>query len=59
MQWLASISVKRPVFASVLILALTVVGAFAFTRLGLDQFPKVDFPTIVVTTRMPGAAPRS
>ena len=57
MQWLASISVKRPVFATVLILALTVVGAFAFTRLGLDQFPKVDFPTIVVTTRMPGAAP--
>jgi HAE1 family hydrophobic/amphiphilic exporter-1 len=57
MQWLASISVRRPVFASVLILALTVVGAFAFTRLGLDRFPKVDFPTVVVTTRLPGAAP--
>jgi HAE1 family hydrophobic/amphiphilic exporter-1 len=57
MQWLASISVKRPVFASVLILSLTVVGAFAFTRLGLDRFPKVDFPTVVVTTRLPGAAP--
>jgi HAE1 family hydrophobic/amphiphilic exporter-1 len=57
MQWLASISVKRPVFATVLILALTVVGAFAFLRLGLDQFPKVDFPTIVVTTTLPGAAP--
>ena len=57
MQWLASISVKRPVFASVLILTLTVIGAFAFTRLGLDRFPKVDFPTIVVTTRLPGAAP--
>jgi HAE1 family hydrophobic/amphiphilic exporter-1 len=57
MQWLASISVKRPVFASVLILSLTVVGAFAFTRLGVDRFPKVDFPTVVVTTRLPGAAP--
>jgi hydrophobic/amphiphilic exporter-1 (mainly G- bacteria), HAE1 family len=57
MQWLASISVKRPVFATVLILALSVVGLFAFTRLGVDQFPKVDFPTIVVTTTMPGAAP--
>lgn len=57
MQWLASLSVKRPVFASVLILALTVIGAFAFFRLGLDRFPKVDFPTIVVTTRLPGAAP--
>ena len=57
MQWLAGISVKRPVFASVLILSLTVIGAFAFGRLGLDRFPKVDFPTIVVTTRLPGAAP--
>src|SRR6187431_3489846 len=57
MQWLAAISVKRPVFASVLILALTVIGAFAFSRLGLDRFPKVDFPTVVVTTRLPGAAP--
>jgi multidrug efflux pump subunit AcrB len=57
MQWLASISVKRPVFASVLILSLTVIGAFAYFKLGLDRFPKVDFPTIVVTTRLPGAAP--
>ena len=57
MQWLAAISVKRPVFATVLILSLTVVGAFSFTRLGLDRFPKVDFPTVVVTTRLPGAAP--
>ena len=57
MQWLAAISVKRPVFASVIIIALTVVGAFSFLRLGLDRFPKVDFPTVVVTTRLPGAAP--
>ena len=57
MQWLAAISVKRPVFASVLILSLTVVGAVAFTQLGVDRFPKVDFPTVVVTTRLPGAAP--
>src|SRR3982751_1834123 len=57
MQWLAAISVKRPVFASVLILALTVIGAFSFSRLGLDRFPKVDFPTVVSTTRLPGAAP--
>ena len=57
MQWLAAISVKRPVFASVLILSLTVIGAFAFTRLGLDRFPKVDFPTITITTTLTGAAP--
>jgi HAE1 family hydrophobic/amphiphilic exporter-1 len=57
MQWLASISVKRPVFATVIILSLTVIGAVSFGRLGLDRFPKVDFPTVVVTTRLPGAAP--
>src|SRR3982751_1506980 len=57
MQWLAAISVKRPVFASVLIIALTVIGAFSFSRLGLDRFPKVDFPTVIVMTRLPGAAP--
>src|SRR5579864_330605 len=57
MQWLAEICVKRPVFATVLILSLTVVGAFSFSRLGVDRFPKVDFPTVLVTTVQTGAAP--
>ena len=57
MQWLAELCVKRPVFASVLILSLTVIGIFSFTRLGVDRFPKVDFPTVTVTTVQPGAAP--
>ena len=57
MQWLAALCVRRPVFASVLILSLSVIGVFSFTQLGVDQFPAVDFPTVVVTTRLPGAAP--
>ncbi|HEY5617289.1 MAG TPA: efflux RND transporter permease subunit [Vicinamibacterales bacterium] len=57
MQWLAALCVRRPVFASVLILSLSVVGVFSFTQLGIDQFPNVDIPTILVTTRLPGAAP--
>ena len=57
MQWLAALCIKRPVFASVLILTLTVVGAFSFMQLGVDQFPKVDFPMIVISTVQPGAAP--
>src|SRR3954462_2451127 len=57
MQWLAALCVKRPVFATVLILSLTVIGVFSFTRLGVDRFPKIDFPTITVTTVQPGAAP--
>src|SRR4051794_30848110 len=57
MQWLAALCVKRPVFATVLILSLSVIGVFSFTRLGVDRFPKIDFPTITVTTVQPGAAP--
>ena len=57
MQWLAEICVKRPVFATMLVLSLVVVGAFSFFSLGLDLFPKVDFPTITVTTINPGASP--
>src|SRR3989441_5750690 len=57
MQWLAALCVKRPVFATVLILSLTVIGVFSFTRLGVDRFPKVDIPTVVITTVQPGAAP--
>ena len=57
MQWLAAISVKRPVFATVLVLILTVVGFFAYQQLGVDRFPKVDFPVVSVITVLPGAAP--
>src|SRR5204862_7523991 len=57
MQWLAALCVKRPVFAWVLVLSLTVVGLFAFGQLGVDRFPNIDVPTISVTTRLPGAAP--
>ncbi len=57
MNQLAAICVKRPVFATVLILVLVVFGVFGYSKLGLDRFPKVDFPIITVTTRMPGSAP--
>src|ERR1700674_2099521 len=57
MQWLAELSVKRPVFATVLILSLTVIGAFSLIRLGVDRYPKVDIPTVLITTVQPGAAP--
>ncbi|MFN6962353.1 MAG: efflux RND transporter permease subunit [Pyrinomonadaceae bacterium] len=58
MQWLAEICVKRPVFATMLVLSLVVVGAFSFFSLGVDLFPKIDFPTITVTVINPGASPQ-
>jgi HAE1 family hydrophobic/amphiphilic exporter-1 len=58
MQWLAEVCVKRPVFATMLILSLVTVGAFSFFSLGVDLFPKIDFPTITITVINPGASPQ-
>jgi HAE1 family hydrophobic/amphiphilic exporter-1 len=56
MQKLAEICVRRPVFATMLVLSLMVVGVFSFFTLGLDLFPKIDLPTITVATSNPGAS---
>ncbi len=58
MQKLAEICVRRPVFATVIILILTVIGGFSFFTLGVDRFPKIDIPTVSVSTSNPGAAPQ-
>ena len=57
MQWLAEICVHRPVFATVIVLFLTVVGGFSFFTLGVDRFPKIDLPTVSISTSNQGAAP--
>src|SRR4051812_25362059 len=57
MQWLASISVRRPVFATVMILFILVVGMVGYGKLNVDRFPNVDFPVISVITALPGAGP--
>src|SRR5437762_3644047 len=58
MQKLAEICVRRPVFATMIILSLTVVGLFSYKSLGVDLFPKIDLPTITVTVVNPGASPQ-
>jgi HAE1 family hydrophobic/amphiphilic exporter-1 len=58
MQKLAEICVRRPVFATMIILSLTVVGLFSYKSLGVDLFPKIDLPTITVTVINPGASPQ-
>jgi HAE1 family hydrophobic/amphiphilic exporter-1 len=57
MNYLAAICVKRPVFATVLILMLVVFGGSAYFKLGVDRFPKIDFPIVTVITRQTGSAP--
>src|SRR5499426_3593425 len=58
MQKLAEICVRRPVFATMLIMTLMVLGVFSYNRLTVERFPRVEFPTITITTRLPGAAPQ-
>lgn len=56
MHKLAELCVKRPVFATMLIVALMTVGVFSFFTLGVDLFPKIDLPTVSVTVSNPGAS---
>ena len=56
-MWLADVSIRRPVFATMLIASLVVLGLVSFNRLGVDLFPKVEFPYVSVTTALPGASP--
>jgi len=56
-QKLAEICIRRPVFATMIVLSLVVVGAAGFFKLGVDRFPSVDLPTVSVRVGLPGAAP--
>jgi len=49
--------VRRPVLTTMLIATMVVLGLASFVQLGVDIFPKVDLPTITITTRLPGASP--
>ena len=57
MQKLAEICIHRPVFATMIVLSLVVVGAAGFFKLGVDRFPSVDLPTVSVRIGLPGGSP--
>ena len=56
-MWFTRVSLKNPVFATMVMLALVVMGLFSYQRLKVDQFPNIDFPVVVVSTEYPGASP--
>src|SRR5574343_751213 len=56
-MWFTQVSLRNPVFATMVMLAFVVLGAFSYQRLQVDQFPNIDFPVVVVTTTYPGASP--
>jgi HAE1 family hydrophobic/amphiphilic exporter-1 len=58
-MFLSNLSIKRPVFTTMVMAAFVVLGLFAYRRLNVDEFPNVDLPVVTVTTTWPGAGPES
>jgi len=58
-MFLSDLSIKRPIFAAVMMLALVTLGAFSYKRLAVDQFPDVEIPVVTIVTKYPGASPES
>jgi HAE1 family hydrophobic/amphiphilic exporter-1 len=56
-MWLAKTSVNRPVFATMVIMALVVLGVVSYPSIGVDLFPKIDFPIVTIRTTLMGASP--
>lgn len=56
---LSDLSIKRPVFATVLMLALLTLGIFSYRQLPLEMFPNVEFPLVSIVTTFPGASPET
>ncbi len=56
-MWFTRVSLHNPVFATMMMCAIVVLGLFSYQRLQVDQFPNIDFPVVVVTTEYPGASP--
>jgi HAE1 family hydrophobic/amphiphilic exporter-1 len=54
---LADVSIRRPVFATMMIMSLIVLGLFSYYKLNVDLYPDVDIPYVVITTILPGAGP--
>ncbi|ACM19310.1 efflux pump, RND family, inner and outer membrane proteins [Geotalea daltonii FRC-32] len=56
---LSELSIKRPVFAAVMMLALVVLGIFSYRRLSVEMYPNVEIPVISIVTKFPGASPET
>jgi hydrophobic/amphiphilic exporter-1 (mainly G- bacteria), HAE1 family len=56
-MWFTRVSLQNPVFATMMMLALVVLGIFSYQSLKVDQFPNVDFPVVIVVADYPGASP--
>ena len=58
-MFLSNLSIRQPVFATMMVVALVVVGIFSYVELKIDLFPNVDIPVVSITTTYPGVAPET
>ena len=58
-MFLSDLSIKRPIFAAVMMLALVILGIFSYRRLAIDMFPDVEIPVLSIITKYPGASPET
>ena len=56
-MWITRVSIKNPVFATMVMVAIGVLGLFAYNRLKVEQMPDVSLPFVLVMTSYPGASP--
>ncbi len=58
-MWMTRVSIQNPVFATMVMVALCVLGLFSYSKLGVEQMPDISFPGAQVDVRYPGASPEA
>jgi hydrophobic/amphiphilic exporter-1 (mainly G- bacteria), HAE1 family len=58
-MWITRVSINNPVFATMVMVAITVLGLFSYARLRVEQMPDVTLPFLIVQTQYPGASPEA
>ena len=58
-MWITRVSINNPVFATMVMVALCVLGLFSYAKLGVEQMPDISFPGAWMQVQYPGAAPEA
>jgi HAE1 family hydrophobic/amphiphilic exporter-1 len=58
-MFLSNLSIKRPIFATMMMLALVILGIFSYRKLAIDMYPDVEIPVLSIVTVFPGASPET
>src|SRR5687768_942535 len=56
-MFLSNVSIKRPVFATMMMVALVVLGIVSYGKLAIDEYPDITYPVVIAQTSYPGASP--